>query len=101
MKTSAVLALAATVQLCGAADFNGDWIAEVLAKGAEPQYARVALRAESGKLSGTWNQLKVEGSTTGERVSISLVRNGAPVGALTGMNADGALSGEGTMSGGG
>jgi hypothetical protein len=43
--------------LSSAADIQGDWIAEVAAKGADPQYARVKLHAEGSSIAGSWNQL--------------------------------------------
>jgi amidase len=101
MKTSAICFLAASAALCSGADVNGDWIAEVLAKGAEPEYARVQLRAEGDSLTGNWNQLKVEGSVAGDLVSLSLLRNTSAAGTLTGTVAGGMVTGEGQMNGAG
>jgi amidase len=98
MKVTAVCVLLSAASLCGAADFAGSWIAEVTAKGQEPQYARVQLRTEGTHLTGVWNQLSVEGAITGDRVSFSLLQNGAPAGKLTGINSGGTLSGEGELS---
>jgi amidase len=87
--------------LLSAADPQGDWIAQVTAKGAETQYARVRLRIEGPSVSGTWNQLTVTGTADSERLNLSLSRHGSPAGTLT-ATVDGAgFSGEGRMSVGG
>ena len=95
MKTAAILILIAA--RLSAADLTGDWIAEVIAKGNEPQYARVQFHAEGNGLSGTWDQLSVEGSFRGDNFSISLKRNGASMGSLTGTGASDSIAGEGQM----
>ena len=101
MRITAICILFAAARLCLAADVTGDWIAEVLAKGSDLQYARVQLRAEGDKLTGTWNQMKLEGSIAGDHISLSLLRNGSAAGTLTGISVGAMLSGEGQMSGGG
>jgi amidase len=101
MRAASVLLLVAAARLCMAADISGDWIAEVLAKGADPQYARVNLQVTGSTLTGSWNQFKLEGAVTGDSVSISLLRNGTVAGKLTGTASTGAVSGDGQMSGGG
>jgi acetamidase/formamidase len=97
MRISALLVLAAAARLAPAADLTGDWIAEIQAKGSEPQYARVQLRAEGASVSGAWDQMKVEGSIAGDRVSLSVLRNGSAAGSLTGSSSGDSLSGEGQM----
>jgi amidase len=97
-KTLSMLTLLAAANLCSGADFAGDWIAEISSKGAEPQYARVQLQVKGAALTGAWNQMKVEGSVAGDRVSFSLLREGAPAGTLTGMSRTGMISGDGQMS---
>jgi acetamidase/formamidase len=93
--------LFAAATLLPATDIQGDWIAQLSAKGAEPAFARVKLRVEGSSISGTWNQLTVSGTISGDRVSLSLLRNGAPSGSLS-MTANGTeFAGEGRVSGGG
>jgi len=87
-----------STSLCRGADIAGDWIAEVSARGAEVQYARVRIRMEGNNLVGTWNQLGLEGSLVGDRLSLALTRNEIPAGALTGTANGAAFSGEGRMS---
>jgi hypothetical protein len=88
-------------RLSSGAEIQGDWIAEVAAKGAEPQYARVKLRGEGPSVTGTWNQLTLTGKAAGDRLSLSLLRNGAPAGSLTAAASGGGFSGEGRMKGSG
>jgi acetamidase/formamidase len=87
--------------LSPAADMQGDWIAKISAKGADPQYARVKLRVEGTSITGTWNQLTLTGAASGDHINLNLLRNGAPAGTLA-VRANGAgFSGEGRISGGG
>lgn len=78
-----------------AADIQGDWIAQISAKGADPLYARVNLRVNGSSIAGAWNDLAVSGSANGDRWNLSLLRNGSPAGTLTGSG----LSGEGHIVG--
>jgi hypothetical protein len=94
-----ILLLAAS--LGSAADIHGDWIAEISAKGADPQYARVKLNGDGTSISGSWNQLTLAGAMIGDRLSFSLLRNGLPAGTLTATASGGGFSGEGKMRGGG
>jgi acetamidase/formamidase len=94
-----ILFVAASVGV--AADIQGAWLAEISAKGAEPQYARVKLQAEGTSITGTWNQLTLTGAASGDRLSLSLLRGAGPAGTLE-LTANGAgFSGEGHLSGGG
>ena len=100
MKTSwrAVLILAVPLSLC-AADISGNWISEISTGFGESQYARVALRADGGKLSGSWGVLKIEGVISGSKLSIFLSQaDGRSAGALSGTIGGPDLSGEGTFS---
>jgi len=94
--------------LSTAADIQGDWIAEVSAKGAEPQYARVKLHIEGTSITGTWNQLAVTGTASRDHLNLSLSnsgpngpRNGTPAGTLVVTENSTGFSGEGRMSVGG
>jgi amidase len=101
MKNTPLWIVFVTASLSPAADIPGDWIAEVSAKGAEPQYARVRLHIEGTSITGTWNHLNLTGAASGDRLNISLLNNGAPAGTMA-VTANGTgFSGEGRMSGGG
>ncbi len=95
-----ILFAAASFSAC-AADLQGDWIAEISAKGAETQYARVKLRVDGASIAGAWNQLTVAGSASGDRLNLSLQRNGSSAGALTAAASGSGFSGEGHMTIGG
>jgi amidase len=101
MKNTRIWILFVGASLSSGADIQGDWIAEVAAKGADPQYARVKLRGEGTSVTGTWNQLTLTGTAAGDRLNLSLLRNGAPAGSLTAAASGGGFSGEGRMKGGG
>ena len=104
MKNVAIWVLLAAASLSRAADIQGDWIAEVSAKGADPQYARVKLHMEGTSIAGTWNQLTVTGSTSGDHVNLALFsngRNGAPAGTLAVSANGGGFKGDGRMRSGG
>jgi acetamidase/formamidase len=96
MKKTPIRILFLAASLSSAADIQGDWIAQVTAKGADPQYARVKLHAEGASITGSWNQLTLTG-TIGDRLNLSLFRNGAPAGTLTAAANDSGFSGDGRM----
>jgi len=100
MNNTPIRILFLMASLSSAADIQGDWIAEVTAKGADPQYARVKLHAEGASIAGTWNQLTVTG-TLGDHLNLSLSRNGAPAGTLTAAASGSGFSGDGRMRMGG
>jgi amidase len=97
--TICILFVAAS--LAPAADIQGDWIAELSAKGADPQYARVKLHVEGTAITGTWNQLTLTGTASGDHLNLTLQRNGASAGSLA-VTANGSgFLGEGRIAGGG
>jgi amidase len=100
MRTVAIGIALLSTSLCRGADIAGDWIAEVSARGAEVQYARVRIRMEGNNLVGTWNQLALAGNLAGDRLSLTLTRNGAPAGSLTGTASGATFSGDGQMTAG-
>jgi len=100
MRTAAISIFVA-VNLCSAADFSGDWVAEVSARGVESQYARVHIGITGATLAGTWNQSQLEGSASGEHVSLMLTRSGSRIAILTGAASGNSLLGEGQMMTGG
>jgi len=91
MKTS-IIWLIAAVHICAAADISGNWIAQVSGAG-DPQYFRVNLHADGAKLTGTWNESKIEGAVEGDQVKLSILQS-----ALTGSLKNGEVSGVGQMS---
>jgi len=101
MKHTPIWILFVAASLSPAADINGAWIAELATKNAEPQYARVMLQVAANSIAGTWNQLALTGSASGDRLTLSLTRNGAPAGTLAVTASGTGFSGEGHLSGGG
>jgi amidase len=99
MNKQLAVALFGVCSLCRGASLSGDWIAEISAKGAEPQYARVHLTAQESKISGRWNQMEVEGTASAGQVKISLLREGNPAGSLSATGDGDAFSGEGQLAG--
>lgn len=71
--------------LASAADVTGQWALHLVRFGDEFSAARVELKADGNKLTGTLNELKLEGTTQGDRVSITAIRpNGKEWGKLEG-----------------
>src|SRR5438046_120082 len=69
-----------------AADVSGQWNMHMLKFGEEFAAARVELKAEGSKLTGTLNELKLEGTVEGDRVRITAKRpNGTEWGKFDGM----------------
>jgi amidase len=101
MKNTMIWILFAAAALSPAADFQGNWIAEVSAKGIDPQYARVTLHLEATSITGTWNQLSVTGTASGDHLNLALTRNGASTGRFVVTAGGGGFSGEGRMAVGG
>ncbi len=62
------------------ADLSGDWVAQVVGAG-DPQYFRVALRNENGKLGGTMAGARVEGAVTGNHVELTAFQPDGKIGA--------------------
>jgi amidase len=101
MHKPAIWLLCVAASLSTAADIQGDWTAEIAAKGAETQYARVTLRMEGNSVTGTWNQLAVTGALSGAHLNLAFLRNGISAGTLTTTTDGAGFSGEGHMSIGG
>lgn len=98
MKIAALAGAIALSQLCMAADISGNWVAKIAAQG-EPQYARVSLTNDGGKLSGMWGDLKVAGTIAGDKLDLTLAdAENKPAGSLTGtLNGD-EVTGTGTIT---
>ena len=89
--------LIATARLCMASDLSGGWIAQVSSFG-DPQYSRATLRSDGAKLAGSWNEWKLEGDVSGERLEFSLHQpDGKLVGKLTGKIQSAEISGDGML----
>jgi acetamidase/formamidase len=73
-----------------AADVTGIWHLVLVRFGTEFADARVELKTDGHKLTGTLNELKLEGSTSGETLTIRATRpNGSPWGTFEGkLNGD-------------
>src|SRR5689334_3222947 len=68
-----------------AADLSGQWNLHLIRLGEEFAAARVELKAEGSKLTGTLNELKLQGTVEGDQVHITLTRpNGDEWGKLDG-----------------
>jgi acetamidase/formamidase len=72
--------------LCAsAADVTGSWNFHLVRFGEEFGAARVELKSEGSKITGTLNELKLEGDLQGDQLHIKLVRpNGSEWGKLDG-----------------
>ena len=98
MKITALAGMIVSTQLCMAADLSGDWIAQIAATG-EPQYTRVSLKDNDGKLSGMWGEFKIDGTLTGAKFDIALSdAEGKPSGTLTGTLTGDTFTGTGTIA---
>ena len=66
-----------------AADVSGDWNAHLERFGDTFGFSRVALKSEGNKITGTLNELKVEGTLEGDHLQLTLTRpNGKEWGKL-------------------
>src|SRR6185369_869981 len=98
-----VLCVVLLASVARAADVSGDW--EFSTKVFdEVNYARVAVKVDGDKLSGTINELKLEGTITGDDLTLIATRpNGQRFGEYKGtVNGDelrGTLSGPGVAGG--
>lgn len=82
-----------------AASLTGEWMAEISSEVSEPQYARVTLHEESGKISGTWGGAKVEGSLSAASIALKLVgANGEGRGSLGGKAIGETFAGDGSLA---
>ena len=55
--------------VCRAADLSGNYIAQITRGTSVPQYARVTLKVEAGKVSGSWGEYAIDGTTSGAKKS--------------------------------
>src|SRR5204863_6284226 len=82
-----------TAAVGAAADVSGEW--EFAAKYlADTNYARVTLKVNGDKLTGTLNELKVQGTVTGDELTFNAKRpNGDQFGDFTGKAKGDSLEG--------
>jgi amidase len=70
---------------CLAADVTGRWTFKLLSFGEETDPARLELKTDAKKLTGTLNELKLEGAIEGDVLKLKATRpNGESFGALEG-----------------
>jgi acetamidase/formamidase len=75
--------------LAYAADITGQWNLHLVRFGEEFGAARVELKSEGTKLTGTLNELTLEGTVEGDRVQITALRSGKDWGKFDGhVNGD-------------
>jgi acetamidase/formamidase len=99
MCSTLVFILISSIPAFGA-DVSGKWVAQVTGTG-DPQYFRVELKTEGGKLAGKMGEWKVEGFVTGSRVELTALQSdGRTAVAFKGDVRATELSGDGTMSAG-
>jgi len=89
--------IVAGVRLAAAADVSGNWIATIPAQRG-PQYAHVSFTDDGGKITGTWDELKIAGTITDDKLDLALSDDsGKPAGSLTGTLSGETISGSGTI----
>ncbi len=99
MKLVWIASLVTYSAVCGA-DLGGNWIAQLSGLG-DTQYARVTLRTDSSKLSGSWNDWNIEGIAEGNQIQLKLSQpNGQAAGSLTATLDGVAFAGTGQVAGG-
>jgi hypothetical protein len=90
---------------CRSADISGKWKFNLISFGEEIAHANVELKLDGNKLSGTLNELKLEGTVQGETLKFTATRlNGERLGEfeghMSGTELTGKLSRGGTISSG-
>jgi acetamidase/formamidase len=93
MRKTALLAVVCA-RLTSAADVSGSWQLNLLMNGEEVAPARAELKVEGTKLTGTLNELKLEGTVDGDMLHFTATRpNGALFGKLDGRLAGNEITG--------
>src|ERR1022692_4250562 len=85
-------------QVCSAADLSGSYIAQVTRGTAAPQFARVTLKVDGAKVSGSWGSFTIDGTVTGSKITLKLATGSTSAGELTGSVVADGLAGEGSMA---
>ncbi len=91
MKALCCLLWAAVCACSADADFAGSWTLKVIAFGEEVSPAKVELKVDGGKMTGTLNELKLEGTVQGDTLKFTGTR---PDGNLFGTFEGRLISGE-------
>jgi len=102
-KTSILATLVAlgTARICAAADISGKWIAEIGGGQGEPQYTRVSLAINGGKVGGMWGESKIDGTLADGKLSLALSdAQGVSAGKLDATVSGETIAGSGMISGG-
>src|SRR5260221_14210551 len=73
MKKSALLLLLVSSVL-SAADISGTWSFSILSFGEETANAKLELKVDGNRLSGSLNELKIEGTVQGDSVKFTATR---------------------------
>ena len=98
IRVALLAGIVAAGRLCAAADLSGNWIA-VIASQREPEYTRVSLKDDGGKLTGIWGELKLTGTLTVDHVELTLTSDsGDSAGSLTGSLSGEAIKGAGSIT---
>ena len=86
MKQPILLALLPLcVSMASAADVSGEWNLHLIRFGEEVNAARVTLKADGSKVTGTLNELKLEGTLEGDHLQLTAKRpNGSDFGTFDG-----------------
>src|SRR5688572_22232234 len=86
--------LAAAWAAAAPADFAGHWQLHLIRSGQEVSPARVELKVDGEKVTGTLNELSLVGSTQGDTIKLTATRpNGNQFGVLEGRLAGKELKG--------
>jgi amidase len=97
-KAVLLIAIITASRTCTAASLTGNWVATI-ASSREPQYTRVSLKDEGGKLSGTWGSLVIAGRLEGDAINLTLTDDSNhPAGTVGGTLSGESISGKGNIS---
>ncbi len=90
-----VLLLVASAAVLAAADISGKWNLNLISFGEEITHANVELKLDGNKLSGTLNELKLEGTVQGDTLKFTATRpNGEKFGEFEGHVSGAELTGK-------
>lgn len=90
-----ILAISLFVSSAWAADVTGTWELSAKVLG-DTQYVRITLKSDGNKVTGNLNELKLEGATSGDRISFTATRpNGEAFGTFEGSLRGGEIAGTG------
>jgi amidase len=86
--------------ICSAAELSGNYIAEITRGTAAPQYARVALKVEGTRISGSWGQYLITGTISGTSIDLKLADSGGrSAGEVSGAVSGDGFAGQGKLAG--